>query len=341
MGAARSTRRGSSARELNPLQPLRSTFTPYSHTRALADGQVGLSGFQVEFVRCDPIIRAYREMVRDLAYDIAELAPTTYLLARAAGVPVTAIPVFTKRQFHHGAVRCGTSSNIHTPQDLVGRKVGVRAYSVTTGVWVRGLLADDYGVDCDQVQWVTDDEEHIASFVPPPNVSAAPGGTSLVEMLASGQIDASLSGNAGIGRAGAPSEGWRERAATAATDAPYPLVPDPEPLEREWYARTGIYPIHAVITMRSDLVAEHPSLPTELYRAFVAAKELNTAGRDAQIAELAAGSAIPDDEDPIPYGVEPNRRTLEALTRYTTEQHLLTTAPSVESLFAPGDYPVA
>lgn len=325
------------------MQPLRTTFHPYSHTRALADGQIELPGFPLEFVRNDPIIRAYREMVRDVAYDIAELAPTTYLMARAAGVPVTAIPVFTKRQFHHGAIRCGASSNIRVPQDLVGRKVGVRAYSVTTGVWVRGLLTDEYGIDCNQVQWVTDDEEHVASFVPPPNVSAAPDGTSLVQMLASGQIDASLSGNAGIGRSGAPTEGWRERAAAAASadSEPYPLVPDPEPLERDWYARTGIYPIHAVITLRSALVDEYPNLPGELYAAFVAAKEANTAGRSAQIAELAAGSAIPDDEDPVPYGIEANRRTLEALARYTAEQHLLDTAPAVESLFASGDYPAA
>jgi 4,5-dihydroxyphthalate decarboxylase len=328
---------------MNSLQPLRSTFTPYSHTRALAEGQVGMPGFPMEFVRCDPIIRAYREMVRDLAYDIAELAPTTYLLARAAGVPVTAIPVFTKRQFHHGAVQCGASSNIHAPQDLVGRKVGVRAYSVTTGVWVRGLLSDDYGIDCDQVEWVTDDEEHVTSFVPPPNVSAAPEGASLVQLLASGQIDASLTGNAGTGRTGAPRAGWRQpmAAPAPADNAPYPLVPEPEPLERDWYARTGIYPIHAVITLRTDLVIEHPTLPTELYQAFVAAKQLNTADRSAQVAQLAAGSAIPADEDAIPYGIEPNRRTLEALIRYTTEQHLATPAVPVESLFAPGDYPVA
>jgi 4,5-dihydroxyphthalate decarboxylase len=301
-----------------------------------------MPSFPIEFVACDPIIRAYREMVRDLAYDIAELAPTTYLLARAAGVPIVAIPVFTKRQFHHGAVRCHPSSNIHTPQDLVGRKVGVRAYSVTTGAWVRGLLADDFGVDCDQIQWVTDDEEHIP-FPAPPNVSAAPEGSSLVELLASGQIDASLTGNAGIGRRGAPRRGWRDAAATpaAAANEPYLLVPEPEPLERDWYARTGIYPIHAVITMRSDLLKKHPDLPTELYRAFVEAKQLGNGDRDALIAELAAGSAIPDDEDPIPYGIEPNRRSLEALVRYTTTQHLATSLVPIESLFAPGDYPVA
>jgi 4,5-dihydroxyphthalate decarboxylase len=333
---------------VSALRSFRSTFTPYSHTRALATGEVGLATGRLEFVRNDPIIGAYREMVRELAYDIAELAPTTYLMARAAGVPVIAIPVFTKRQFHHGAIRCHPDSGIRVPQDLPGRRVGVRAYSVTTGVWVRGLLSDDFGVDCDKVTWVTDDEEHVPGYVAPPNVEPAPGGATLVGMLASGEVEAALGGNAGIGRTGAPRQGWRSGGAPSGTasagdpsGAPYPLFGTPEPLERDWYRRTGIYPIHAVITMREDLVREHPDLPSDLYRAFCAAKKHGAGDRDALIGELAVASAIPPDEDPVPYGIEPNARSIEALMRYATEQHLLDAPAGIESIFAPGDYPAS
>lgn len=328
----------------------RSTFTPYSHTRALADGDVGLAAGELDFVRNDPIIGAYRQMVRELAYDICELAPTTYLMARAAGVPVIAIPVFTKRQFHHGHIKCHPASGIRVPQDLAGRKAGVRAYSVTTGVWVRGLLRDDFGVDTDQVNWVIDDEEHVPGYVTPPNVSAAPQGSSLVSMLAAGEIDAALTGNAGIGRTGAPREGWRSgggagEAGRAEADdpfaVPYSLFGTPEPLERDWYLRTGIYPIHAVITIREDIVRELPSLPTELYQAFCAAKQKGSGDRESLIAQAAAARAIPPGEDPIPYGIEPNARSLEALIRYATEQHLLDGPVAVESVFAPGDYPAS
>ncbi|WP_435134402.1 4,5-dihydroxyphthalate decarboxylase [Actinacidiphila sp. bgisy144] len=325
------------------MSSLKSTFTVYPHTRALAEGRVELPGGPLQFVPTKPIIRAYREMVRELAYDICELAPTTYLMARAAGVPVIAVPVFTKRLFHHGHIRCHATSGIRVPGDLVGRTVGVRAYSVTTGVWVRGLLSDDFGVDPASVRWVTDDEEHVASYVAPPNVSAVAPGESLVDLLDQGRIDAALTGNAGVGRKGAPREGWTDgnAAPQPAAEPPYSLFGTPEPLERDWYRRTGIYPIHGVIVLREELAREYPRLATDLYAAFAAAKRDAGAGRAELVAGLAAGAAIPEDEDPIPYGIEPNARSLEALIRYAGEQHLLDTAVSVEEIFAPGDYPTA
>ncbi|BBB01309.1 hypothetical protein RVR_8664 [Actinacidiphila reveromycinica] len=325
------------------MSSLKSTFTVYPHTRALAEGAVELPGGPLEFVPTKPIIRAYREMVRELAYDVCELAPTTYLMARAAGVPVIAVPVFTKRLFHHGHIRCHAASGIRVPGDLVGRTVGVRAYSVTTGVWVRGLLSDDFGVDPAEVRWVTDDEEHVASYVAPPNVSAVAPGESLVDLLDQGRIDAALTGNAGVGRKGAPKDGWTtgDSGPRPAAEPPYSLFGTPEPLERDWYRRTGVYPIHGVIVVREELVRDNPRLATDLYAAFAAAKRAAGAGRAELVAALAAGAAVPDDEDPIPYGVEPNARSLEALIRYAREQHLLDTPVSVEEIFAPGDYPTA
>lgn len=319
---------------MSVLRPLRSTFTPYSHTRALADGDVSLPDTRLEFILNDPIIHAYREMIRHLSYDVAELAPTTYLMARASGIPVIAIPVFTKRQFHHGAILCRPDSGIRIPSDLTGRKVGVRAYSVTTGVWVRGLLSDDFDLDQEKVEWITDDEEHVPGYTAPPNVTAAPSGTSLVSLLRDGKIDAALTGNAGVGRSGPPRAGWV--AEKQEEQQAYPLFAAPEPLERDWYRRTGIYPIHAVITLREELVRENPELPTALYQAFTKAKA--SADRGTLQRELAASSAIPADEDPVPYGIEPNRRSIEALMRYAVQQHLLDAPLPVEEIFAPGDY---
>lgn len=324
------------------MTPLRTTFTVYPHTRSLADGEVRPASRELDFVPVTPIIKAYREMVREQAYDIAELAPTTYLLAREAGAPIAGIPVFTKRKFHHGDIRCYGESGIRVPADLIGRRVGVRAYSVTTGVWVRGLLADDFGIDPATISWITDDEEHVASYVSPPNVIAAGPGETLVDLLASGGIDAALSGNAGVGRKGAPTAGWTDTALQEhPAESPYPLFGTPEPLERDWYQRTGIYPIHAMIVLREELVREDPSLATELYHAFVASKAAAAPTRDELIATDTAGAAIPLGEDPIPYGLEANAASLEALIRYARDQHLLTTDVSLTDVFAPGDYPTA
>src|SRR5206468_12011079 len=122
---------------------------------------------------------------------------------------------------------------------------------------------------------------------------------------------------------------------------PYSLFGTPEPLERDWYRRTGVYPIHAVITLREDLVSQYPDLPSDLYRAFCAAKQKGADDRDVLIDESAAARAIPDDQDPIPYGIEPNAESISTLIRYATEQHLLDQPVTIESIFAPGDYPTA
>src|SRR5262245_27901377 len=154
-------------------------------------------------------------MVRELAFDVCELAPTTYLCARAFGRPFTAIPVFLTRDFHHHSVLCNAASAIREPRDLEGKTFGVRAYTVTTGVWTRGMLEAEYGVDPARVTWYTDDEEHVTEWVAPPNVVKLPPGESLAAMVASGRLDAALTGAAGIGRSGPPTARWEASAAQA------------------------------------------------------------------------------------------------------------------------------
>lgn len=308
----------------------------YGHSDAVLDGRVPVEGYVVKPVEVRPIIAAYRRMIRDLEFDVCELAPVSYLMAREAGVPLTAIPVFLNRRFHHGDVQCSPSSGISVPRDLEGRRMGVRAYSVSTGVWARGVLADDYGVDLSQVTWVVDDDDHVEGRVPA-NVERVQDGRSLSELLAANEIDAAFTGNAGTGRAGNPKDGW-ESTAKAELET-YPLFPDRDVIERDHYLRTGIYPLHSVVVLRSELVEKDPDLPTKLYAAFAEAKRVATAEDPefSALPRLAKQGALTG-ADPIPYGITSNAASLSALQRFSKAQGLIDAEPG-KDLFAPGDYP--
>jgi 4,5-dihydroxyphthalate decarboxylase len=281
-------------------------------------------------------------MIRDLEFDACELAPVSYLMAREKGIPLTAIPVFLNRRFHHGDIRCAANSGIAVPADLEGRKVGVRAYSVTTGVWARGILSGDYGVDVGQITWVVDDDDHIEGRWPA-RIERVTDGRSLGALLSAGEIDAAFTGNAGTGRAGSPRAGW---AATAApepgrdAEEPYPLFPQADVLAADWYLRTGIYPLHSVIVLRADLVEREPELPAALYAALAEGKRRQLAA-DPQWTALPrfARQAQQVGGDPVPYGRGANKVSLDALVRFCRDQGLLAADPG--ELFAEGDYPDA
>src|SRR5229473_6500926 len=197
----------------------------YGHTAALKSREVAIKGVDAEFIEVVPIIGAFRRMVRNLEFDICEMAPTTYMIARALGAPFIALPIFLMRRFHHGGFVVRPDSGIKVPKDLEGKKVGVRAYSVTTGVWTRGIFVNEYGLDSSKVTWVVDDEEHVTTLKLPPNVVHAPDGKSLASMMASGELQAAFSGPAGIGRAGPPTGAWEQRAQASAVSYPE-LIPD-------------------------------------------------------------------------------------------------------------------
>jgi 4,5-dihydroxyphthalate decarboxylase len=286
---------------------LRTAIGRYGHTEALWTGEVRPAGLDLELVEVRPIIAAFRAMIRDLEFDVCELAPTTYLIAREAGLPITAIPVFLMRRFHQGDIVCREGSGIREPRDLEHRRVGVRAYSVTTGVWVRGLLSRYYGVDTGTITWLVDDEEHVASLRLPPNVVRVP---SIAEAFGRGEIDAALGGRAGIGRSGAPAAGW-DRSPTSG----YPLFPDADGEQRRLYERTGIYPLHALICLKQEVLRRHPDAARSLAAAFEAAN------RQAAI--------------PLPYGLEANEVSLRALIDFAHEQGLISRRPALPELFEP------
>ena len=130
-----------------PGQPLKIAIGSYSHTAAIQNGSIPIEGVDANFIEVVPIIGAFRRMVRDLEFDVCEMAPTTYMIARALGAPYIALPIFVMRRFHHGGFVVRPDSGIKVPKDLEGKKVGVRAYSVTTGVWTRGIFINEYDLE--------------------------------------------------------------------------------------------------------------------------------------------------------------------------------------------------
>src|SRR5437879_11846226 len=169
------------------MTALKTAIATYPHTKGLKDGSVTAPGVKFEHVEVSPIVGAYRRMCATLEFDVSEMAITTYLTAKAHGKPFTALPVFVMRQFHHAPIVYNVKSGVSSPKDLEGKKVGVRAYTVTTGVWARGILATEYGVDLDKVTWVVVDEEHVREYEKPSNVMERPGAT-LADMLVKGAL---------------------------------------------------------------------------------------------------------------------------------------------------------
>ncbi|MFL6798665.1 MAG: PhnD/SsuA/transferrin family substrate-binding protein [Xanthobacteraceae bacterium] len=306
----------------------------YPHTTAILKGEVAIEGVEPNFIRVIPQIGAYRRMVRQVEFDVCEIAPTTYIIARAYGAPFVALPIFVVRRFHHSGLLVRPDAGIKHPTDLKGRKVGVRAYSVTTGVWTRGILIDEFGVDCAKVTWVVDDEEHVPQLKLPPNVVHAASGRSLADMMAQGELAAGFAANAGIGRSGSPtSGGWKE------VEANYPeLFPNAAELEAAWFNKTGIYPMHGTLVVKDAVLREHPWVARSLFNAFSRAK-------NEWLTRLRSGSAATANDrkyleftkivgdDPLPYGMRANLPTIKALEETAFKQGLTPRRMTVAELF--------
>ncbi len=318
-----------------PLR-LKTAIATYGHSAALKDGRASIEGVAPDFIEINPIIQAFRRMVRDVEFDICEMAPATYMIARSFGAPFKALPIFIFRRFHHGGFVYREDSGIRQPKDLEGKRVGVRAYSVSTGIWTRGILANEYGVDTSTVTWVVDDEEHVTQLKLPANVVHAPAGQSLVSMMASGALQAAFTGPAGIGRAGAPKDGWEaSKVDSAATYRE--LFDDVEKREAEWFRSTGIYPTHGLIVVKDEVLADHPWVARSLFDAFSKAKAL-------YLERLNAGEIKTDTDrsyaaltkivgDPLPYGIKANLPAIEALIKYCYQQKLLPKHYAVSDMF--------
>lgn len=302
--------------------PLTIVTRTQGNNLALKDGTVRPAGVDLEFVEVPVLVQAFRRMVRALEFDVCEMALTTYLCAREHGVRFTALPIFLVRAFHHGAIRRRADADIREPRDLEGKRVGVnRGYTVTTGVWARGVLDREYGLDLDRVTWVLSGDEHVAGYRPPPNVTRMPEGSSLDELLLAGELAATV---------GAGSEDARI----------VPLIDDAERVGFAALRRDGHYPINHLIVVKDSVLARRPAVAEELFAAFAAAKDRYVERLRDGVLESPADRtyrAVMDitGADPLPYGIEPNRAMLEELVEHAVRQHILTERPVLERLFAP------
>jgi 4,5-dihydroxyphthalate decarboxylase len=251
------------------------------------------------------------------------MAITTYICAREFGKPMTAVAIPLVRAFHHGAFLVNTKAGIHSPKDLEGKRVGVnRGYTVTTGVWARGILQDEYGVDLSKITWVLSGDEHVAEYKAPNNVVPIEAGKKIEDMLVSGELVAAIG-----------------------VDVKHPdmqpLIPNALDAGLAAYKRSGHYPINHVVVIKDELIARHPDLAADVFNAFAESKRL-------YVDKLKGGKIEKPTEvdkvhqrvmelggEPLPYGVEPNRKVIEELIRHAGAQGIITKPVKVDELFVP------
>jgi 4,5-dihydroxyphthalate decarboxylase len=277
----------------------------YPHTTALKAGERVPAGARLEFAEVEPIHRAFAPMVRELKFDFSELALVTYLQARDAGKQLSPLPLVLHGNFHHRSIFRLAGGPVRHPKDLVGKRVGVRAYPQTTALWVRGALAEDYGIDSDQITWVTTEDPHVAEYAEPGNVERT--SAKLVDLLRAGDIAAVLIGPKAVPD-GAPFE---------------PLVTDWPKAEQAWYGRHATVPINHLLTVRTDVLRADPEAVRAVYDAFAA--------------EIDARSDAAGDSGPrrISHGLNDALvRSIRLAVRYAAQQHLITGEPDVDEIFA-------
>ncbi len=266
----------------------------YDHTRGLKDGSVSAPGLEFEFVEVSPITRAFRAMATQQAYDLSEMALATYMLARVYDKPIVGLPIVLVRSSLLPGLVTASDSPITDPRELKGKTLGIRSYTQTSGVWVRGILQDAFGLDLSSLTWMTFEGAHVDEYADPPSASRAPSDKNIVDMVKSGELAAAIGVPAG--------EGIR------------PLVPDAGKAEADWAAKSGIRTVNHILTVKKSLVDQDPQLPGKLTDLFERARGGN-------------GASVP------PIGIEPNRKAFEALARYCHEQAVTPRQLTIDELF--------
>jgi 4,5-dihydroxyphthalate decarboxylase len=305
---------------------------PYDRTQALRDGTITPEGIELTYLTLQPAEIFWR-MLQYREFDVCEMSLSNYTtLVSGGNSPFIAIPVFPSRVFRHGYFFINPSKGISKPADLKGKRGGVPEYSMTAAVYMRGLLQHEYGVKPSDVEWVQGRADRLGRALPPDiRLTQAPTGTELGDLLEKGEIDFLMTANNPLSfRRGSPNV---KR-----------LFSNYAEVEKDYYRRTKIYPIMHTVVIRRDIYDRDPWVALSLYKAFVRAKEysyrllLETGSPKASFAWL---QPMIEEERAIigrdwyPYGIEPNRSTIEALLQYTQEHGLTDRRPSVEELFAP------
>jgi 4,5-dihydroxyphthalate decarboxylase len=282
---------------------LRTLLGNYPNTRALREGRIRPSLSELDFADVKTPNRAFKSVVRDLAFDVAELAIMTFLQAKAWGKPLVLVPARVgPARFQHQCLVYNTERGPLRPSDLAGKRIGVRAYAQTTVTWVRGFLAEEHGVAPERARWVTLEDGHVAEYRDPPQAERAAEGKELAAMLLVGEIDAAIVGE--------PPGDARVQ----------PLIGEHEAAAKDWARRHRAVPINHMIVVKESLSRLQPEAVCELYRVL-------------QDARKAGGAAEKSELDMAPYGVEANRSALEVAIDYAMRQGMLPRRLTVDELF--------
>ena len=277
---------------------LKTLIGNYPHTAPLKSGAVRSDRFDLEFVEINPVWDGFKGMIRGDLYDVSEMAVVTYLIARAHGKPLALLPAAMVGRFQHPYAIYNTTKGPMTPADLNGKRVGIRSFTTTTGAWIRGILANDYGVDLDSIDWVTFEDPHVAEFRD--TTRRAPAGKAIVPMLLDGELDAVLGESSADPRA-------------------KPLFGDPQAEALRWYAKHKVVPVNHLVVMRKSAVVADPATAREVYRLLLEGKRL---------------AGLPADPDPVPFGIAANRASLGLIADYAYQQKLIPRRISVDDMFA-------
>ena len=280
---------------------LRTNLADYPVTMALKEGRVLSPLLDLEFCGPKTAHNGFKDMLRRNAYDAGELAIVTYLQAKIYGKPWVLVPAPIHGRFQHHCIGYNVEHGALRPKDIEGQKVGVRTYAQTTGLWVRGILQHEYGVDLDKVTWLTIDESHLAEYQDPVNCRQLPMGSRIDQMMLNGEIAAAILG----------------------VDMPkdprvHTLIPDPQAAARGWYQREGVIPINHLFVVHRDLCKLRPDVVREIFR-------LLTESRAQAPAAVVAG--LP------PLGFEANRKGIGLAIDWAFEQKIIPRKLSVEELF--------
>ena len=275
----------------------------YPNTAALKKGEIRSDLVTFDFPEVKIANRGFKSIVREAKYDVGELAIGTYLQAKAYNKPYVLLPLCVMGRGQHHTIAYNPERGTLGPSDLNGRRVGVRAYTQTTGAWLRGILADDYGVDVNSIRWITFEDPHVAEYKDPGFVTRAPEGKELVQMLLDGELDAAIVGDK------LPDLRLKY------------LIPDPEDAAKKWALAHGGVPINHMVVVRDHISKSRPDVVRDIFRMLRESKEA------ARLPE--SGTPL----DALRFGVEANRRSLEIIIDYCFRQQLIPRRFTVDELF--------
>lgn len=270
-------------------------------TRALHSGEVTSPLVRLDLAPVKKANTAFKPFVRENAFDAGELAIVTYLQARERGFPYVLLPATVVGRFQHHCIAYNIDRGALSPSDLKGKRIGVRAYTQTTGMWVRGILENDYGADMGSCEFLTFEEAHVTGYRNPPNVTFAPEGKTLKDMLLEGELDAAMLGEE------MPDD---PRLRT--------VIPDPQAEALRWYARTGAIPVNHLMVIRADIARDRPDVAAEVHR---------------MLKESKARAGLAGNPDTRPFSIQGLRKGLDLAIRYSLQQGLISDPVSVDELF--------